>query len=427
MKIVLKTLAVLALCTASPLAGEPENEPARNPVSLLPDGSVLKDVLIPRYDDRRRLVGDLSAGTMTLVSPQRIRGENVLIRFYRPDRSLRGKVKLLNAILDQTNSRLRAREPVELTNDRLHAKGTGLVFAFQDGTGFLRGPATTRISARDTSTSMHPGPARQKTSLLALCLSPVLPLVAAPPPFVSPAELERIQAEARSKQAVADAFNRQTSATLERDIAAATRASQAATRFIETSGIPPVDEKTTPPAPPAEPLQVNPGPGDTVIECDGGMYFDSDAGILVYFKNVSVTDPRFNLSGANELKIFFEKKETGKKKKNPGRKTRKIKKMRPFAAAANFGDVRKLVATGTVRLLQQGVDGREPVEASGGILTYDVPEGEIIISQRYPWVKQGDYFARAKQPDLTLRLLNNGSFSTEGNWQVGGDINFDND
>ncbi|MES2981913.1 MAG: hypothetical protein V4727_06340, partial [Verrucomicrobiota bacterium] len=186
---------------------------------------------------------------------------------------------------------------------------------------------------------------------------------------------------------------------------------------------------------PAEgaPLEITPGPNDTVIKCDGGMYFDAEAGVLVYLKNVTVTDPRFTLNGADELKVFFDKKEpkkpaSGDKKdadKKEVEKKEATKKPEASGPTANFGDVKKLIATGTVRLVQKSVAGKDPVEASGGILTYDVPKGEIIISQRYPWVKQGNFFARAKQPNLTLRLLNDGSFSTKGEWEMGGNLKFD--
>ena len=78
-------LAVPALCAGETPAGK------KNPVSLLPDGSVLEGVLLPRYDEKLRLVGDLKAETMTLIDSGRVQGENVLIRFYNPDRSLRGE------------------------------------------------------------------------------------------------------------------------------------------------------------------------------------------------------------------------------------------------------------------------------------------------------------------------------------------------
>ena len=71
------------------------------------------------------------------------------------------------------------------------------------------------------------------------------------------------------------------------------------------------------PPPAAKPLEVKTGPNDTVINCTGGAYFDADAGVLVYLKNVTVKDPRYDMTGANELKIFFEKKPPRKKRSDP--------------------------------------------------------------------------------------------------------------
>lgn len=191
------------------------------------------------------------------------------------------------------------------------------------------------------------------------------------------------------------------------------KASAAALTFINTSGI---ETSATGEAalPEAKPLEVNPGPDDTLITCEGGMYFDADEGVLVYLENVKVTDPRFNLTGAQQLKVFFEKK--------PVKKDAEGKSKEP-SGMGNFGDVQKLVAEGAVLIDQKGVGEKDAVQASGHILTYNVPAGEIIIHGGYPWVKQGAYFARAKEPNLTLRLLNDGSFSTKGNWEMGGNLN----
>lgn len=352
---------------------------------------------------------------MTLINPEHVQGENVLIRFYNPDRSLRGKVTLKSALFDQAKSRLTATEAVEITNDRLIARGTGLVYAFQGGEGFLRGPANTWISAAPTTTSMNASPFAN-AALIALCLSP-FPLIATPPAFVSGDELAAIKSEAASVQPEADKLNITTKNALSEDIHRGDKASSSALTFINTSGIQTVAPKEPVNDAEAKPLEIKPGAEDTLITCDGGMYFDADEGVLVYLKNVTVKDPRFNLKGASQLKVFFDKKPEAKKalnKKDAGK---------PTGPAANFGDVKKLIAEGAVVLDQKSVDGKEPVQASGSLLTYDIPSGEIIIHGGYPWVKQGTYYARAMEPNLTLRLLNSGSFSTEGNWQMGGNLN----
>lgn len=411
-------LSILLLTTGILLAEDPIAEATKNPMSLLPNGSVLHRVLLPRYDKDRKLVGDLKAEIMTLIDPELVQGENVMIKFYQPDRSLRGKVELQKAVFNQTTSQLRANEPVKIQTDRLIANGSGLIYSFQNGQGFLIGPATTWISYPDKSTSMRTNPTKT-AALVALCLAPPL-TIAAPPANVSSTELAAIQAAAASSQEKIDTQNQSVESTLNQDLASSKQASDAAHEFAKSSGL---QNISTEQEKEGAPLDVTPSPEDTVIKCDGGMYFDAEAGVLVYLKNVSVTDPRFTLTGADELKVFFAKKEA--KKPAEGDKKEKEKKSEISGPTANFGDVQKLIATGTVRLVQKGVAGKEPVEASGGILTYDVPKGEIIISQRYPWVKQGKFYARAKQPNLTLRLLNNGSFTTQGNWEMGGNLKLD--
>ena len=410
-------LAAPALCAAEPASGD-----KKNPVSLLPDGSVLKGVLLPRYDENRKLVGDLKAETMTLIDPEHVRGKNVLIRFFNPDRTLRGKVALKSALFDQVKSRLFAREPVEITTDRLVARGTGLVYAFQGGEGFLRGPAETWISAPPTTTSMNSS-TRPNAALLALFFAQV-PLTAMPPAVVSEEEIAAIKEQSASVQPEADEINAATETALTADTAAGNEASKAALAFINTSGLETVAAAEPEKEPEAKPLEVKPGPDDTLITCDGGMYFDADEGVLVYLKNVTVKDPRFDLKGADQLKVFFDKKPVEKKDPDiePDPKDDK-KPEKAVGPVANFGDVRKLVAEGAVVLNQKSVGGKDPVQASGRVLTYDIPTGEIIIHGGYPWVKQGTYFARSMEPNLTLRLLRDGSFSTQGNWQMGGNLN----
>ena len=144
------------------------------------------------------------------------------------------------------------------------------------------------------------------------------------------------------------------------------------------------------------------------------MYFDAEEGVLVYLGNVRVADPRFALSGADQLKIFFEKKAGDEKDTNA--------KAKP-GATANFGEVERLVAEGAVVIDQKSVNGEDPVKASGRVLTYNVGSGEIIIHGGFPWVQKGKFFTRAKEANLTLRLLTDGSFSTKGNWEMGGALN----
>jgi lipopolysaccharide export system protein LptA len=146
------------------------------------------------------------------------------------------------------------------------------------------------------------------------------------------------------------------------------------------------------------------------------MYFDADEGVLVYLKNVTVKDPRFELSGANELKIFLGKKTETKEDSKPKSDSPANKK--------RYGSVERIVATGAILIDQKAAEpGKEPIKASGALFTYNVKTEQIILSGGYPWITQGKTYMRAKEPNLVLRIFpKTGSFVTEGNWDMGGNL-----
>ncbi|HSP42731.1 MAG TPA: hypothetical protein VLO11_07675, partial [Luteolibacter sp.] len=384
-------------------------------VSLLPNGSKLHRVMLPRYDENQRLSAVLKAEVMTLVTDQQIAGDQVTIAFYNPDQSPRARVEMKNALLDQATGLLEAGGGVTLRGDRIEADGSGLIYHMEKAKGFLTGPAETRIRANTETTMNHSNPlVRPAVALAGAAL--LTAASAEPPAALTEAEKSAIAADAApAAPAHAKAVDAART-SLRAELAAAAEATEAAADFLEEAGI--AGNGSDDPAiqPPAEPLKVEPGPEDTVVNCDGGMYFDADAGLFVYLKNVRVNDPRFALSGANELKIFLAKKpESADDKKD--------EKEKP-GFGASFGDVERVVATGAVRIVQKQTEpGKEPIEASGAIFTYHPGTGEIVLTGGYPWVKQGANYMRAKEPQLNLRIQKNGSFVTEGNWDMGGRLN----
>lgn len=385
---------------------------------MLPDGSELKGVTLPRYDENHRLIGVLKAVSITLVNDEMIAGEKIAIRFFNPDGSQRGHVDLSKAVFNQVRGILEATEPVTLQSDRLSAKGTGLYYAFDQGEGFLPGPATTWLQAPiETTMNSSPSPLRA-TALAGLSL--ISQSIAASPPAITPEAKDALKSDAAPASYMQSAATRTTRMDLRADLDASAAATAKAKAFLEQAGLTSASPAgNTPPPAEAAPLDVKPGPKDTVISCDGGMYFDADAGVFVYLKNVRVTDPRFSLTGANELKIFLAKKPEDAKAKPKADE----KNTPGLGLSAKFGNVERIVATGAVRILQKETEpGKQPVEASGAIFSYHPETGEILLSGGYPWVKQGTTYMRAKEPNLTLRIQKTGSFVTEGNWDMGGTL-----
>lgn len=384
--------------------------------------------MLPRYDENHQLTAVLKSQAVKLLDATSVAGRSVSIEFFNPDQTPKGRIDLVTATIDQETGLISTRDPVEIKSDRMNATGSGLYYSFSNNEGFLLGPATTSIQAPTETTMITPLSPLRATALLGMSLL-APPLSAAPPNPITAEEIAAIQADVTSRAPTANAARAAARTSLEARLADAGAASQAAATFLVQAGLPPVAPDATPP--PAKPLEVKPGPADTVINCEGGMYFDPDEGVLVYLKNVTVKDPRFDLSGADELKIFFGKKpakepKDSKEPKDPKDKPETGKAKDGFGGniGANFGDVERIVANGAVLLNQKkAAAGKEPIQASGAIFSYDLKADQIIIKGGYPWVVQGATFLRAKEPNLILRISPDaGSFITEGHWEMGGNI-----
>jgi lipopolysaccharide export system protein LptA len=393
------------------IAAAPKPERKVSAVSLLPDGSELQRVMFPRYDAELRLAGLLRSEAMTLVDDQTLAGRAITIEFFNPDRSPRGRIDLGQAVLDQRKGLVESREPVTLRSDRVNANGRGLFYDIELGRGLLLGPTMTWLPATSsTAMNSRSRPFRAAglagAALIAQAAAapaskegpPADPAPATPAAEVAPAQDAAATAKARRDLGVAlDASN---------------AANAAAKAFLEKADLAD-DDGAAPEAPAARPLETQPGPTDTVVECDGGMYFDPDQGVFVFLKNVRISDPRFSMSGANELKIFLGKKASAPSAKGAA------PKVAGGAVTERFDDVERIIATGAIVIDQKAAEGRESIKASGALFHYNVKDDLVILSGGYPWVVQGGIALRAKQRDLTLRISPKACrFETEGNWQT---------
>ena len=363
-------------------------------------------VLLPRYDENQKLSSLLHAEEMTLVSRETIQGETVCIEFFDSDETMNGRIDLKQAVFNSAKGSLKATEIVTLSSDQIVANGDGLWYAFEQGEGFLGGPVDTRIFSKKQTTMKSRTSTLRATAMLGAALAQ--PALNAAPQTNAPAErMAPVQSKAASE----------TRSNLKADLEASAAATASAKAFLEKQEIQ-AKAGTAPVTPETQPLEAPTDPNDTLVTCDGGMYFDADDGVFVYLRNVVVKDPRFDLSGANELKVFLGKKPDEKTQKNASQKSADGK-----GVGARFGDVERIVATGAVRVLQkQPEPGKLPVEASGAIFTYHPKTGNIHLQGGYPWIKQGTNFMRAKEPNLILRIKKDGSFVTEGRWDMRGKV-----
>lgn len=242
---------------------------------------------------------------------------------------------------------------------------------------------------------------------------PMASLHAATPPPITAADIAELDAAAASKAPEMAARAAELRGRIAKDEADAAAAGASAAAFMVVAGEPPPAEEKSTPA--VKSPELNPGPNDTLITCDGGLYMDPEAGVLVYLKNVVIKDPRFNLSGANEVKIFLAKKAppAAPDPQNPA-------PPKPDKPDSGFGDPERIVASGAIVIDQKGVDGKSPIKASAALFSYDIKEDIIVLSGGQPWFVQGSNALRAKGANQSVRISpKSGELRTDGGaWET---------
>lgn len=139
-------LAIFLAFISRAAAGDPTDDATRAKIpaiSLLPNGSQLKGVMLPRYNEKLEQVGVLKAELVTLVNAGQVDGTQVSIEFFNPDQSPRARIDLVNATIYQEKGLVVTTDPVEIKSDRMTAHGSALHYSITSGKGILSGPGTT--------------------------------------------------------------------------------------------------------------------------------------------------------------------------------------------------------------------------------------------------------------------------------------------
>jgi hypothetical protein len=433
--------------------------------SLLPDGGILKDVMIPQYSRDLLLSAVFNAEELEVITREVIDARRLKIEFFNNDSSPRGHIAMSKARYDSVEQFLTSDEPVSLVSDDLTANGSSLVYDLENTRGFLHGPVTA-TTAIDQRTSMNAKPARQALAAGALIVASATALPARENPDAPLAErieearlsfdeLERLSEEAASRQPLLKAAADQGA----RDIAESDAKSEDATTtmadFFRAASLTSLLAAPLPATPPGDVPrpETAPDPSRTRITSDDGAFFDSKNGLLIFLKNVVLKDPRFNMSATEEVKVFFEPKETAPAAKagpqageapaaageapraeapepaaqaaegKPGEGIKALKEGEDGLGDANFGDPRRIVATGIVVLEYKSEDPTEPpIKASARTVTYDLKTSEFILRGGSPWIQRGTDITSVPGNDAYIKIQKNGSFVT-GNGGINLDLN----
>lgn len=450
-----------ALCSAPAMAQKSANREeaeqtntAFPALDILPKGSILQRVRFPRYDKDFRPESLLTADKLTVLDSSQIDGENVTIHLFDSNGQPSARTHMRHAIYHQKNSTLQATQPITLTGDSYRATGQGLIFHFRDNRGFLIGPATTEfeISANSTPTTMFQAPHRplkRPTALAGTVLTLATSLIAEPPRPLTPAELAELDAISRPSESLISKDQQSTSKSIAEEKKIMDAADTTMREFMNSIGHQallissdsPAEDKQSATAPKKpQPVDKDQAPKLLKVECDGGLYFDTDTGVLAYLKNIRLRDERFQLTCRDELKVFLDQKKEDPAKKasdaksdnktSPAKNTPAADKSTPAADknakdkeedksfTQSFGELKRIVAIGKVRVVSKDEKGKTFI-ATAETASYDAQSGEMILRGGLPRIQYGpNQYLESQAPGQYIRMLKSGKLLTTGKWAM---------
>lgn len=407
-------------------------------LNILPEGSILRRVRLPRYDKDFNPISLLEADQLTVLDSHRIEAEGVTVELYENDGSVQASTKMRRAIYDQKKSTLHAKEAIYVKGKSYLASGSGLIFHWETKQGFLMGPVSTlfQITKSDTDmTSLSPtNPYSVRSQACAIAGSFITlssSLIAEPPARLTAAELAELDRLAQPIASKASASQQKTRESIAEQKQLDTEARESMIPFLKEIGqgsllVQAPNSPATPPdqpAPPAKDVPAKPNQTTLKVECDGGLYFDNDSGILAYLKNIRLTEDRFKLTCSDELKVFLEKKAdkaeepkadaTEPAKKPNNGKDKKDKSL------SSFGELKQIIATGKVKVTRKDDKGNLFI-ATGETASYSAKTGEIILRGGFPKLQQSaTQYLQAQEPGQWIRVLKNGKLITSnGKWKM---------
>jgi len=500
--------ATLVAGLASATAGEKAKEEkikkqtAFPTLDILPEGSILRRVRLPRYDKDFNPTSLFTAEKLTVIDQAHIEADDVTIDRYGKDGSVEMSTKMRHAVYNQTLSTLNANQAIYIKGKTYLASGTGLIFDMKSQRGFLNGPATTvfQLPPSDSPSDSPEAPTKKPTamqlkrpyssssiaSMAGTLITLSTCLIAEPPARLTAAELAEMDKLATPMSQQIKLSQAEISRTLEVDSKLASDADASMIPFLKeikkggllvqalpaTPAVPTSPVEATPKpqvAPPADPkVKGTKGGGDPKksvettlkVECDGGLYFDSDTGVLAYLKNVRLTEPRFSLTCSHQLKVFLEQKP----KKPSSRPTKKLdksgteKSTTPKSAMAkvletnqptdikaqtsspkpeksakkhakadkakdkslsSFNGLKRIIASGNVKVTQKDEAGKLFI-ATAETASYDGKTGEMILRGGRPRLQQSaNQYLQADAPRQYIRIQKNGKLVTSpGKWSM---------
>ena len=343
------------------------NKPNTNlpALELLPTGSILRNLNIPRYNPDYTPASLLTADKITVKNDNEVSGENVSICLYSQVGKKQSQTTLKTVIFNHSTGLITSRENLTFSGDIFTATSQGIALDWQNHCGFLLGKNQTIIylkKATPMNNSTHNlTPKPKKLSTVAASV-----IAVSTPGFLSAQDLEEVDQQSQSSTEQFITQLDKTKEALEAKAKAEAEIAAITKELNEKLGDTPKIEEAQP-----IPAELKPVKGKDFINVKSDrLMFDAKKGVFVYSGGIHITHPKYNFTCDGELKVILN--QAADVKKLNADENAKLK------ANDRFDDVRQVIATKNVIVKSKDNKGR-PVSAVTQNLSFNKATGIIIL------------------------------------------------
>lgn len=400
--------AGLALSIASSLlAQESASSAARK---VLPVGSSLHEIRIPRFDENYQKTSLLTAERMDNLPNNKIQGIHVQLELFENGKQ-QATTHFNSAIFYEGHEILHSQGNLTISGESFDIAAQGVILQWQKRAGFLLGKVQTSFYPQQ-DTEMHssknkqaPSSPQKATHTLTKTSKKLAIITSSIPALLTAEELNKIDELSKPSTEIIEKVDQVT----EQKEAEIQLSSQQLTQQKDaiSNEVLPVVNGQTKPTEKAKPLANRDNQVPVSVTAENGMYFDAITGTAVYQKNVVVTHPQVLLTCSDELKVLLKKTEnsTDSGNKDP-----------------EFDGLDKAIATGNVVIKAKDSSGKVII-AHSDIATYDGTTEVIVLKGGRPTIQQGDQIARVLSDSGYIKILPNMSVRIEGKHEITADLN----
>ena len=389
-----RALLLALIVSASPASAQEdlrENKKA-GALALLPPGSVIQGLSIPRYSEQGDLESVTKVAQLKVVDEHRLEGIGVDVTFFRGT-GQKTTLYLAEADIDREKSLLLSDDALVLKDAAGSIKSSGLALLLQERRLWFRGPCLTTFSRSALDTS---SPTSQRTTPTPFFLHAsgatirliTLPITAALPGDISSAEQEQLAEELQKVETSKAPLKSMTQETNQDLTSSQENSQRLRTRLDQLRSLLPntfstVADEEVPAAPPTA--------ADIEASCSEGIYLDPSEDALVYVGDVKFRDNTrgLTMTAKEQVKAILTRKVEEKDQDDPG------------DLLSQFEDVKSVIGTGGIYLTITDQKGQTATARSSTILL-DNQKQQAVLTGGTPTVTVGKSSTVVSGPDARI-------------------------